>query len=341
MRVTPARNGQCKSKFLRGPGQTAMLRALFPQAVFIPNQRSIHALVKFHSRTLHSEVSALIDSGTTESFISPDLVDHFQIPTCTLPKPRTIWNVDGTENKSSKVTEAADLDIHYQGKKTTHAFFVIDLGNDHMLLGVPFLTATNPNIDWTEGTFKGKVIAASMDAHKWEPNQDSKVHKPFVVQPSQGYRHYERSDDPLHFINIDPSDYTSKVDPEMLMYIRRITKATTLATEAADKTARPWQELVPAEYHQYGKVFSEQASQRFPEERPWDHAIDLIPNASKTLDCKTYPLAEGQSKLLDEFLADHLAKGYIRVSNSLYASPFFFVKKKDGKQRPVQDYRKH
>ena len=90
-----------------------MLRALFPQAVFIPNQRSIHALVKFHSRTLHSEVSALIDSGATESFISPDLVDHFQIPTRTLPKPRTIRNVDGTENKSGKVTEAADLDIHY------------------------------------------------------------------------------------------------------------------------------------------------------------------------------------------------------------------------------------
>jgi hypothetical protein len=95
-----------------------MLRALFPQAVFISNQQSIHALIKFHSRTLHSEVSTLIDSGATESFISPDLVDHFSIPTRTLPKPRTIRDVDGTENKSGKVTEATDLDIHYQGKKT-------------------------------------------------------------------------------------------------------------------------------------------------------------------------------------------------------------------------------
>jgi hypothetical protein len=30
--------------------------------------------------------------------------------------------------------------------------------------------------------------------------------------------------------------------------------------------------------------------------------------------------------------------GYIKVSNLPYASPFFFVKKKDVKQRPVQDY---
>ncbi len=31
---------------------------------------------------------------------------------------------------------------------------------------------------------------------------------------------------------------------------------------------------------------------------------------------------------------------YIRPSKSPYASPFFFIKKKDGKLRPVQDYRK-
>ena len=56
------------------------------------------------------------------------------------------------------------------------------------------------------------------------------------------------------------------------------------------------------------------------------------------LNCKTYPLGEGQQKLLDEFIANHLKKGYIHQSNSPYASPFFFVSKKDGKQCPVQDY---
>jgi hypothetical protein len=58
------------------------------------------------------------------------------------------------------------------------------------------------------------------------------------------------------------------------------------------------------------------------------------------LDCKTYPLVPGQQELLDKFLEEHLAKGYIHTLKSPYASPFFFVKKKDGKQQPVQDYRK-
>jgi hypothetical protein len=128
--------------------------------------------------------------------------------------------------------------------------------------------------------------------------------------------------------------------PEDWIIIRRLTKATQLAADAADKTIRTWQEQVPIEYHRYGKVFSDKAAQRFPPPRPWDHAIDLIPDAPPILDCKTYPLPEGQQRHLDEFLAEHLKKGYIRVSNSPYASPFFFIKKKDNKLRPVQDYRR-
>ena len=40
----------------------------------------------------------------------------------------------------------------------------------------------------------------------------------------------------------------------------------------------------------------------------------------------------------DKFLKENLKKGYIRPSQSPMASPFFFVKKKDGKLRPCQDY---
>ena len=43
---------------------------------------------------------------------------------------------------------------------------------------------------------------------------------------------------------------------------------------------------------------------------------------------------------LQDFLKEQLSKGYVRLSKSPYASPFFFVKKKDGKLRPVQDYRR-
>ncbi len=51
-------------------------------------------------------------------------------------------------------------------------------------------------------------------------------------------------------------------------------------------------------------------------------------------------MARGEEDSLREFIKEQLEKGYIRPSKSPYASPFFFIKKKDGKLRPVQDYQK-
>jgi len=58
------------------------------------------------------------------------------------------------------------------------------------------------------------------------------------------------------------------------------------------------------------------------------------------IDCKIYPLTQEEDKALVAFLDEQLKKGYIRPSKSPYASPFFFIKKKDGKLHPVQDYQK-
>jgi Reverse transcriptase (RNA-dependent DNA polymerase) len=76
-----------------------------------------------------------------------------------------------------------------------------------------------------------------------------------------------------------------------------------------------------------------------PPKRTWDHEIELTPDAPAVLNCKVYPLPLGQQETLDRFNKEYLHRGFIRVSNSPYASPFFFVKKKDGQLRPVQDYR--
>ena len=53
-----------------------------------------------------------------------------------------------------------------------------------------------------------------------------------------------------------------------------------------------------------------------------------------------YPMSPNEQEELDRFLKENLQKGYIRPSKSPLASPVFFVKKKDGKLRFVQDYRK-
>ena len=60
----------------------------------------------------------------------------------------------------------------------------------------------------------------------------------------------------------------------------------------------------------------------------------------KPVDCKVYPLNLAEQKALDSFLDENLRTGQIRPSKSPMASPFLFIKKKDGGLCPVQDYMK-
>jgi len=85
-------------------------------------------------------------------------------------------------------------------------------------------------------------------------------------------------------------------------------------------------------------MFDKKESHQFLPEHTWDHAIDLIPGVPTAIDCKIYPMTHGEGDSLKEFIKEQLEKGYIHPSKSLYSSPFFFIKKKDGKLRLVQDY---
>jgi hypothetical protein len=88
--------------------------------------------------------------------------------------------------------------------------------------------------------------------------------------------------------------------------------------------------LLPEHYQRHAHVFSKQEAQRFPGPRLWDHAIELKKDAPATIPGKIYALTQDEQKALQEFIKEHIQKGYIRPSKSPYAAPFFFIKKKDG-----------
>ena len=92
----------------------------------------------------------------------------------------------------------------------------------------------------------------------------------------------------------------------------------------------PLKEQIPETYHEYLKIFDENEADRFPESRPWDHKIELK-EGFQPKSFKSYNLTPEEQTELDKFLKENLEKGYIRPSQSPMATPFFFVKKKDGK----------
>ena len=54
---------------------------------------------------------------------------------------------------------------------------------------------------------------------------------------------------------------------------------------------------------------------------------------------KIYLLSRVEREEVQEFVKNQLKEGYIRPSKSPQMSPVFFVLKKDGKKKMVQDYR--
>ena len=78
-------------------------------------------------------------------------------------------------------------------------------------------------------------------------------------------------------------------------------------------------------------------SERMPTRKVWDHVID-VKKGFVLRKGKVYPLLREEREEVREFIKEQLRKKYIRPSKSPQTALVFFVEKKDGKKRMVQDY---
>lgn len=126
---------------------------------------------------------------------------------------------------------------------------------------------------------------------------------------------------------------------DQLWCVAGYTYSTELAKKADEnKWKCTFEEIVPREFQQYAKVFSEAEFECLSEHKSYDHAINLKPETPKTIWLKVYPMPVNKQEELDRFLDKNLHKKYILLSKSPIALPVFFIKKKDRRLCLVQDY---
>jgi hypothetical protein len=105
------------------------------------------------------------------------------------------------------------------------------------------------------------------------------------------------------------------------VWIHKTNIATELAIEEnSKKQDKMDKQLVPAEYHEYLDIFSEEKAHCFPELRPWDHKIKMK-EAFEPKSFKNHNLTQAEQLKINKFLKENLEKGYIQPSQSLMASP--------------------
>src|SRR5712672_535985 len=226
--------------------------------VYMSNRKSMTLKAYVHAAHRRTEAPALLDSGATENFMSLTYAKWLKLPFKRLPYERPLLNVDGTTNKTGSLKYYTDLQVQTGTKRTDMRFFLTNLGDHKVILGYPWFAANQPKIDWARGwidTMQLPLVLRSADAQKPRFNPDTS----------------------------DLSDSTE----EEILYIGRIHIEPRLARQTVSSTLaeehdKPHSSPIPAEYRRHHKVFSEEAAQRFPESRIWDHAIELKPGAPST-----------------------------------------------------------
>ena len=75
-----------------------------------------------------------------------------------------------------------------------------------------------------------------------------------------------------------------------------------------------------------------------PTRKIWDHVIDMKKGFVLRKE-KVYLLSREEREEVCEFIQEQLRKGYIRLSKLPQMASVFFVGKKNGKKRMVQNYK--
>jgi len=254
-------------------------------------------------------VKALLDSGVTEMFINKKMAAKHGFRLQKLKRPVAVRNVNGTNNSGGAITHQVKVNMYYKSHVERIRMDVCDLGKTDVILGMPWLQAHNPEINWKTGEVKMMRCPLLCGRNtKLEKGQKAKKEKRVVMLEEEKI---------VRWAMEDKEDW--RRDEEVEVDYKKI------------------EEMVPKRFLKWKKVFGKVELKRMPTRKIWDHAIDLK-ETFKLQKGRIYPLSKNKREEVQNFVNDQLRKGYIRLSKSPQTLPVFFVGKKNGSKRMVMDY---
>ena len=95
---------------------------------------------------------ALIDCGADDLFIDTEAAEGMD--QLELEHPILLENIDGTLNRNGTITHKTWIKYEIGGKQLADWFFVTRLGDQQLILGMPWLEKYNPLINWETKTIR-------------------------------------------------------------------------------------------------------------------------------------------------------------------------------------------
>jgi len=93
-------------------------------------------------------VRVLLDSGTTEMFMDRKIAARHEFRLQKLERLIAVRNVDRTNNSGRVITHQVKVNVYYKNHMERMRMDICDLGKTEIILGIPWLAAHNPKINW-------------------------------------------------------------------------------------------------------------------------------------------------------------------------------------------------
>uniref|UniRef100_A0A0W0FA67 Reverse transcriptase-rnase h-integrase n=1 Tax=Moniliophthora roreri TaxID=221103 RepID=A0A0W0FA67_MONRR len=176
------------------------------------------------------------------------------------------------------------MEISIGDKEMMETLFILGLGPERMILGLPWLQDQNPDIDWITGVIRFRP--------KW---------KIMVKRP---IKHFSGILDKVEDEEVIIWSFIrGEEDSDEIRINAKLSTSQVLA-QAHKVKSKSLEELIPPYLSDYTDRF-EKKSERFPPSQPYDHTINLKPDF-KPRDCKVYSLSPKERIEQDKFLDKNL-----------------------------------
>jgi len=216
-------------------------------------------------------VKALLDSDATGMFMDKKMAAKYRFRLQKLERPIAVRNIDRTDNSRGAIIHQVEVNMYYKDHVERMRMNVYDLGKTDMILGMPWLQAHNPEIDWETG--KVKMTRCPPLCGRMRPR------------------------------GVEKGKRVTTLEEEKMVRWAVDNKEDWGREEELEVDHRKVDEIVPKRFLKWRKVFGKIESERMPTRKIWDHAIDLK-EMFKPRKERIYPLSKDEREEVQKSVDD-------------------------------------
>ncbi|KAJ4788261.1 polyprotein [Rhynchospora pubera] len=270
-----------------------------------PSSVKNHKTLKYKGCIGSIPICALIDSGSTHSFINPHIVHQLSLPTI-FTTPLSVKIADGSKLSTNKLCQ--NLSFQLQGTEFSGDLRVLEIQGYDVILGMDWLSQFGlMTVDWNQGALY--IKHQGQDVKLQVENISAEVH---ICQQEFNLQKEAKKGSEIFIAHLFASE---------LVEGKQLQVSSPLVQHVLDS---------------FADIFQEPSS--LPPPRAIDHKIHLLPD-SKPINLRPYRFSHFQKLEIEKIIEELLHQSFIQPSTSPYASPILLVKKKDGSWRLCVDYR--